>query len=223
MKKSLIIIFLLTVAANTNAQVFDNLQNNNNLLSTATISVTIGGDFPATGSFPAYISERVDQFVTRLFLESQARSIRTTDDPKIIKEIDDKLNDYSLRGIKLKRSTGEELSVDLQRFRITGDFIYNPYLKNDDVLIFPANDITRNFFTVFAAFLNASSGKGHKVIGRTIPTFIPSFLAISMAPLAILAVVPYAAITSSASSVCISSASLSSSVIRWYFFTKCLL
>ena len=148
MKKSLIIILLIFATVFANAQVLDSRMNNSNLLSTATISVTIGGDFPATGSFPALISERVDQFVTRLFLESKARSMRTTDDPKIIKDIEDKLNDYSLRGIKLKRSTDEELSIDLQRFRITGDFIYNPYLKNDDVLIFPANDITRNFFSV---------------------------------------------------------------------------
>ena len=148
MKKSYLIVLFTLFTVLSNAQVFDNRLNSNNLLSNATISVTIGGDFPVTGSFPAFISERVDQFVTRLFLESKARSIRTTDNPKIIKEIEDKLNDYSLRGIKLIRSTGDELSIDLQRFRITGDFVYNPYLKNDDVLIFPANDITRNFFSV---------------------------------------------------------------------------
>ncbi len=148
MKKNYLIVLFILFTVLLNAQVFDNRSNSSNLLSNAAISVTIGGDFPVTGSFPAFISERVDQFVTRLFLESKARSMRTTDDPKIIKEIEDKLNDYSLRGIKLIRSSGEELSIDLQRFRITGDFIYNPYLKNDDVLIFPANDITRNFFSV---------------------------------------------------------------------------
>lgn len=148
MKKSYLIVLFTLFSVLSNGQVFDNRSNSNNLLSNATISVTIGGDFPVTGSFPAFISERVDQFVTRLFLELKARSIRTTDNPKIIKEIEDKLNDYSLRGIKLIRSTGDELSIDLQRFRITGDFVYNPYLKNDDVLIFPANDITRNFFSV---------------------------------------------------------------------------
>jgi protein involved in polysaccharide export with SLBB domain len=153
MKKSLI-IFLIIVAAISNAQVLDNLQNNTNLLSTATISVTIGGDFPATGSFPAYISERVDQFVTRLYLEARERSARTSNDPQNIRKVEEKLNNYSLRGIILKRSTGEEISVDLQRFRITGDFNYNPYLKNDDVLIFPANDVLRNFFTISGAVNN---------------------------------------------------------------------
>ena len=148
MKKSLLIGIIIFLTASLTAQVLDGKLSNTSLLNTATISVTIGGDFPVTGSFSAFISERVDQFVTRLYLEARARSVRTTDDPQILKEIEDKLNDFSLRGIVLKRSTGEELQLDLLRFRITGDFIYNPYLKNDDVLIFPSNDIKRNFFSV---------------------------------------------------------------------------
>jgi len=129
MKKSLIIIFSLIVAALTNAQVLDNRLNNTNLLSAATLSVTIGGDFPVTGSFPAFISERVDQLVTRLYLEARERSVRSSNDPLIIKKVEDKLNNFSLRGIILLRSTGEEISVELKRFRITGDFNYNRYLK----------------------------------------------------------------------------------------------
>ena len=154
MKKSLIIIFSLIVAAFANAQVLDNRLNNTNLLSAATLSVTIGGDFPVTGSFPAFISERVDQLVTRLYLEARERTVRPSNDPLFIKKVEDKLNNFSLRGILLIRSTGEEISVDLKRFRITGDFNYNPYLKNDDVLIFPANDISRNFFRISGAVNN---------------------------------------------------------------------
>jgi protein involved in polysaccharide export with SLBB domain len=148
MKKSLLASIIIFLTASLQAQVLDGKLNNTSLLNTATISVTIGGDFPVTGSFSAFISERVDQLVTRLYLEARARSVRTTDDPQIIKEIEDRLNNYSLRGIILKRSNGEELQLDLLRFRITGDFIYNPYLKNDDVIIFPPFDIVRNFFSV---------------------------------------------------------------------------
>lgn len=154
MKKSLIIFFLLIATTFSYSQVFDNLQNNTSLLNTATISVTIGGDFPSTGTFPAFVSERVDQFVTRLYLEARERAVRTSNDPEIIRKMESKLTNYSLRGIILKRSTGEEISVDLQHFRTTGDFTYNPYLKNDDVLIFPANDVIRNFFTVSGAVNN---------------------------------------------------------------------
>ena len=53
-----------------------------------------------------------------------------------------------MRGIVLKRSDGKEIPVDLQKFRTVGNFKDNPYLKNDDVIIFPSNDITNNFFSV---------------------------------------------------------------------------
>ena len=87
MKKSLIIILLLIAAAFANAQVLDDRMNNSNLLSTATISVTIGGDFPATGSFPAFISDRVDQLVTRIYLEARESAVRTSNEPQIIRKV----------------------------------------------------------------------------------------------------------------------------------------
>ena len=157
MKKSLLLVSFLVFTYVNKGQTLDNLLNNSDLLNTATISVTIGGEFPVTGSFPAFISERVDQFVTRLFLEAWERTTRVTNDTRLIKKIEDRLKNYSLRGIKLIRSSGEEYIVDLMRFRITGDFKYNPYLKNDDVLIFPANDLTLNFFSVTGAVNSAGT------------------------------------------------------------------
>lgn len=115
------------------------------------ISVTIGGSFPVTGTYNSFITERVDQFISRMYTQAVDLSIRMTTDPVIYKKIKDELDNYALRGIKLKRSTGEELIVDLQKFRLTGDFTYNPYLRNDDVIIFPANDVGRNFFSVSGA------------------------------------------------------------------------
>jgi len=56
-----------------------------------------------------------------------------------------------LRNITLKRTNGEELKLDLMKFRRTGDFVNNPYLKNDDVLIFPSSDLDRNFFSINGA------------------------------------------------------------------------
>ena len=58
---------------------------------------------------------------------------------------------YPIRNILLKRKNGEQIKIDLIKFRQTGNFDYNPYLKNDDVLIFPPTDIERNFFTVSGA------------------------------------------------------------------------
>lgn len=116
-----------------------------------TISVTIGGHFPVTGSFPASVTERVDQFVTRIYNQALERSLRIATDEIMLQQVRKELSDYSLRGIILKRINGEEIILDLERFRIDGDFKNNPYLKNDDVIIFPANDIERNFISITGA------------------------------------------------------------------------
>jgi protein involved in polysaccharide export with SLBB domain len=61
------------------------------------------------------------------------------------------LPEYPKRAIRLKRVTGEETLVDLERFRLTGDFSYNPYLRNDDVLIFPEIDPRVAFISISGA------------------------------------------------------------------------
>lgn len=106
------------------------------------ISVTIGGFFVINGSFPATAFERVDQFVTRIYnsVLSQQRASSSKAE-----------TDFARRNIKLKRVGGEVITVDLEKFRLTGDFKYNPYLRNDDVLIFPAFDLERDFVSVSGA------------------------------------------------------------------------
>jgi protein involved in polysaccharide export with SLBB domain len=128
-----------------------NIQNkalSSELLNTPAINVTIGGSFHINGTFPALLSERVDGFVSRIYNEAIDMTLKVTPDPEIYRKLKEQLSNYALRGIKLKRSNGEELKIDLQKFRLNGDFENNPYLKNDDVIIFPAYDIGRNFFSV---------------------------------------------------------------------------
>jgi len=120
-------------------------------LSAATISVTIGGTFPINGTFPALMTERVDEFITRMYIEAVDFTLKVTTDPEIYRKLKEELANFALRGIKLKRATGEELTIDLQKFRLNSDFINNPYLKNDDVIIFPTYDIGHNFFSVSGA------------------------------------------------------------------------
>jgi protein involved in polysaccharide export with SLBB domain len=91
------------------------------------ITVTIGGNFFATGSFAASALERVDAFVTRLLAAQSTKQNVNIVNP--------------LRDIKLIRKNGERVKIDLLKFRNTGDFKLNPYLMNDDVLIFPSLDI----------------------------------------------------------------------------------
>lgn len=121
------------------------------MMNMGTISVTIGGSFPINGTYPALITERVDEFISRMYAKAVDLTVTMTTDPDIYRRLMEELDNFALRGIKLKRVTGEELEVDLQKFRLTGDFVYNPYLKNDDVIVFPANDISRNFFAVSGA------------------------------------------------------------------------
>jgi len=121
--------------SNNNNNKSDNFIEANNL-----ISVTIGGNSPITGTFRASMTERVDQFVTRIFNEAKILKL----DPKF----------YSIRDVLLKHSDGKEIKVDLERFHLNGNFVNNPYLKNDDVLIFPPVDIVRNFFSVAGAVNN---------------------------------------------------------------------
>ncbi|HEY6625561.1 MAG TPA: SLBB domain-containing protein [Ignavibacteriaceae bacterium] len=118
------------------------------LLSAGSISVTIGGSFPINGTFPAFITERVDEFISRMYTQAVDLTLTAISDPVIYRKLKEELANYALRGIKLKRTSGEELNLDLQKFRLNGDFSNNPYLKNDDVIIFPADDISRNFFSV---------------------------------------------------------------------------
>jgi protein involved in polysaccharide export with SLBB domain len=120
----------------------------NDLLSAGTISVTIGGSFPINGTFPAFITERVDEFISRMYAQAVDLTLTAISDPVIYRKLKEGLANYSLRGIKLKRASGEELILDIQKFRLNGDFTNNPYLKNDDVIVFPADDIGRNFFSV---------------------------------------------------------------------------
>ena len=148
-KKLLLLSFVFTGI--TASQVLDNNLQNNSLLSNATISVTVGGTFPFKGTFPALMTERVDEFITRLYNEAVDLTLRTTNDPELYRKAKDQVSRFSLRGIKLKRINGEELLIDLQKFRLNGNFENNPYLKNDDVIIFPPYDIATNFISISGA------------------------------------------------------------------------
>ncbi len=150
MIKKILILFLILNGLALSQVLNENLKNNS-LLNYTTISVTVGGTFPFKGTFPALMTERLDEFITRLYNEAVDLTLRTTNDPEIYRKSKDQVSHFSLRGIKLKRITGEEFIIDLQKFRLNGDFVNNPYLKNDDVIIFPPYDIATNFISISGA------------------------------------------------------------------------
>lgn len=155
MKKLFGALFIAVFVINSYAQIDTKLNfNNNDMLQMGAISVTIGGEFVITGTFPALITERVDAFVTRMLNQAKDEMARTTNDPQLLEQLNKKLNNYVLRNITLRRASGEVLHLDLQKFRLNGDFANNPYLKNDDVIIFPQPDLEHNSFTVSGAVNN---------------------------------------------------------------------
>jgi len=116
-----------------------------------TISVTIGGDFIATGTFPAVIGERVDQFVTRIFNAAKSERVGTTASAEQKEIVFRQLADFTKRDLRIKRVNGQTVTIDLQKYRLTGDYLQNPYLQNDDVILFPFNERERNFIFITGA------------------------------------------------------------------------
>lgn len=157
MKPLVCIIFITLIYSTTFAQV--DLKEKFTGTVTPTISVTIGGNFIVNGTFNASPNERVDQFITRMFAAGKAQMVGMVNpqDPNyeerlagVLREIEK----YPRRNITLKRISGEVIKVDLEKFRLTGDFRYNPYLKNDDVLIFPRYDENKDYVVAEGAVRN---------------------------------------------------------------------
>jgi len=150
MKKTLLLIlcFIYTLIAQEKV-------NQQQSIIQFPISVTIGGKFIVNGTFPASMTERVDQFVTRIYNLAKENSLSIAKDLSTVNEINRNLEEeYAIRGLILKNANGEKKTIDLAKFRVNGDFKNNPYLKNDDVIIFPAVDLDRNFVRVIGAVNN---------------------------------------------------------------------
>lgn len=155
MRKILLILLLVQWAVSVKCQENTPKPTSNSLFEVANaISVTIGGSFIVNGSFPASQYERVDQFITRLLNTAKIQQLSGQTDNYAIDMINLKFSNIAKRNIRLKRINGEELTLDLERFHLTGDYRFNPYLKNEDVLIFPKFDIERDFVSIDGAVSN---------------------------------------------------------------------
>lgn len=154
LKQTVIILLILTF--NNFAQDESSYTKKNSSLSelSMAMSVTIGGNFIVTGTFPAAPGERVDQFVSRLFNQAKSEKMALVKDYDKQQEILRELEQYPQRNIKLKKNNGTEIIIDLAKFRLTGDFKYNPYLSHEDVLIFPPYNVDKDFISVMGAVNN---------------------------------------------------------------------
>lgn len=148
MTKRIILLFLTLSFSNLFSQIDQNSQSRKSDFLTAGFSVTIGGAFIANGTFVALPGERVDQFVTRVYSSYEAERLKNLKSQENVFDEQMKPYEYAKRNILLKRYNGDTVSIDLEKFRLTGDFSLNPYLKNDDLLIFPEYDLEKDFVAV---------------------------------------------------------------------------
>lgn len=152
MKKIILFLIAFTFVGSVAGQDQNSSSTNKSDLARASmISVTIGGSFIINGTFPALMTERADQFITRIFTEAKSQVLSSAKDEKLVAKIKDQIESYAKRDISLKRFSGEVIKLDLEKFRLTGDFKFNPYLKNDDVIVFPVYDEERNFIDISGA------------------------------------------------------------------------
>jgi len=109
----------------------------------ATIRVTIGGNVGNSGTYIASRNEKLDQFITRIFNTAKVPPVSNNyNQHSSADEIDagqQKLEEVKLlRGIKLiRKGETSPINIDLYKFRLTGKQELNPYLEDDDVIIFP--------------------------------------------------------------------------------------
>lgn len=152
MKKIILFLIALTIVNSASAQDQNSSSNSKSDLARASlIGVTIGGSFIINGTFPALMTERADQFITRIFTEAKTQVLAGAKEEKLMAKIKNEFASYAKRDISLKRFSGEVIKLDLEKFRLTGDFKFNPYLKNDDVIIFPAFDFSTSFVEIIGA------------------------------------------------------------------------
>ena len=149
--KKLLVFIMLFVAQSAFAQEEQSSSKQMSFSALQPITVTIGGNFIVTGSFSSSKNQRLDHFITAVFTKAQENVMRGINKPETLKLVMKEFEKYALRDITLKRTNGDILRIDLFKFRVTGDFSNNPYLMQDDVIIFPASDDERNFIDISGA------------------------------------------------------------------------
>ena len=158
MKKLNLLFILLVMISVSNLygqEDFDTLRKKATEVSpTSLISVSVGGDFFINGTFSAFINERLDHFLTRVLYTSlggnngEEKTGSTTNQLKMLSD------QIVKRNIKLIKSNGDSFVYDLEKFYLTGDISQNPYLEQDDHIIFPTINLETNYVIVDGPLIN---------------------------------------------------------------------
>jgi len=117
MKKNFLVFYLVLFFTGVISAQSGTVQPNTSLgdLSSVLsgISVTIGGSFIVNGTFPAAATERVDQFVTRIYNQAKIENLSLARDGGTFKMLQEQFGDYAKRHIKLVSQNGEVRYLDL--------------------------------------------------------------------------------------------------------------
>ena len=129
------------------------LQEAEGLKTTGVISVSIGGDFFINGTFSAFATERLDHFLTRILYASIGGSNSSEEEKSqsTSEQISSLLDQTVKRNIKFIRADGSVQLIDLEKYYLTGDISQNPYLKMDDMIIFPKVNMETSYIIVDGA------------------------------------------------------------------------
>ena len=87
MRKIIFAVLLFLLFDLANAQDLNNIQSqsgSSDLQALNLINVTIGGAFVVNGTFPALRTERVDQFITRVFSKYESQVVSGTKDKELL-------------------------------------------------------------------------------------------------------------------------------------------
>jgi len=129
-------------------------------------SVTVSGIVNNPGTFYASAVQRADQVIyqanlqstvmiskTSMIEEENRRLLQRGETLKYYRTDEQKKQslEFSLRNIKLIRSNGDTLTVDLMRYYATGSKRFNPFLLDGDRLVVPNLNLEGNSITISGA------------------------------------------------------------------------
>ncbi len=168
---------IVSVAGKTLAQTKEDVANavrkiyikgeiTTSLIAPRIFSVTISGVVNNPGNYYASAVQRVDQVIYQANLQMNIASSKLSMVEEAQKELaqrdevlkyyrSDELNqqslNFSLRNIKLIRSSGDTLAVDLVRYYATGNTRFDPLLLDGDRIIVPNLNLDGNSLTISGA------------------------------------------------------------------------
>ncbi len=119
------------------------------LLALRTFKVSVVGAVAAPGAYTVAPVDRVDHVVDLANLD--ASNLKTTSEAPgtSLKPVTKPPPPISRRNIKLLRAKGDTITIDLVRYHTTGDTRYNPYLRDGDVIIVPAENLLGNSVGIY--------------------------------------------------------------------------